>query len=76
MKAIVCTKHGLPEVLQLQELENPVPEDNEVLIKIFAATVNIGDCRIRSWTVPLVFWIPYRIRVGLTKPKRSIMWNW
>jgi NADPH:quinone reductase-like Zn-dependent oxidoreductase len=73
MKAIVCTKYGPPEVLQLQEVEKPTPEDNEVLIKIFAATVNIGDCRVRSWTVPLVFWIPYRLQMGLRRPKKSIL---
>lgn len=73
MKAIVCTEYGPPEVLQLQEVEKPTPGDNEVLIKILAATVNIGDCRIRSWTVPPVFWIPYRLQVGLRRPKRSIL---
>jgi NADPH:quinone reductase-like Zn-dependent oxidoreductase len=72
MKAVVCTAYGSPEVLRLQEVEKPVPKDDEVLIKVFAATVNIGDCRVRSWTVPLLFWIPYRLTVGLTKPKHAI----
>ena len=73
MKAIVCTAYGPPDVLQLQEVETPTPKDDEVLIKVFAATVNIGDCRVRSWTVPPLFWIPYRLTVGLSRPKQPIL---
>ena len=73
MKAIVCTGYGPPGVLQLQEVDKPTPKENEVLIKVFAATVNIGDCRVRSWTVPPLFWIPYRLTVGITKPKQPVL---
>jgi NADPH:quinone reductase-like Zn-dependent oxidoreductase len=47
MKAIVCTKYGPPEVLQLQDVEKPAPKNNEVLIKIFATEVTASDCIIR-----------------------------
>ncbi|MFC1861717.1 NAD(P)-dependent alcohol dehydrogenase [Chloroflexota bacterium] len=73
MKAIVCTKYGPPEVLQLREVPKPTPKDNEVLIKVHATTCHIGDVRIRSFDVP--FWqkIPFRLYLGLTKPKRPIL---
>jgi NADPH:quinone reductase-like Zn-dependent oxidoreductase len=73
MKAIVCTKYGPPEVLQLKEVEKPVPRDNEVLVKIFATTVTRGDSRMRSFTVPFWQWLPARLYLGIRKPKRAIL---
>jgi NADPH:quinone reductase-like Zn-dependent oxidoreductase len=73
MKAIVCTKYGPPDVLELKEVKTPVPGDNEVRIKIFATTVTSGDSRMRSFKVPLSFWIPARIALGLRKPKTTIL---
>jgi NADPH:quinone reductase-like Zn-dependent oxidoreductase len=73
MKAIVCTGYGPPEVLQLKEIEKPVPRHNEVSIKICATTVTSGDSRVRSFTVPRSFWIPARIALGLRKPKNAIL---
>ncbi len=49
MKAVICTKYGEPEVLQIQRVEKPIPKDNEVLIKIVATTVHIGDTKIRGF---------------------------
>ncbi len=74
MKAIVYTKYGPPDVLELKEVEKPTPKDNEVLIKIFATTVTSGDWRARSLKVPSrLFWLPSRIFFGLRKPKRMIL---
>lgn len=73
MKAVVCTKYGPPEVLQLQEVEKPVPKDNEVLIKVHATTCHIGDTRVRSFNVPFWQMIPFRLYLGLTRPKRGIL---
>jgi NADPH:quinone reductase-like Zn-dependent oxidoreductase len=73
MKAVVCTKYGPPEVLQLKEVEKPVPRDNEVLIKVHATTAHVGDVRIRSFNVPFWQMIPFRLYLGLRKPKRAIL---
>ncbi|HRQ38852.1 MAG TPA: NAD(P)-dependent alcohol dehydrogenase [Chloroflexota bacterium] len=72
MKAIVATQYGGPEVLQLKEVEKPTPKANEILIKVHATTVTAGDFRMRSFTVPPLFWIPARITLGITKPKQPI----
>lgn len=72
MKAIVATKFGTPDVLQLQEVEKPAPKDNEILVKVHASTVSAGDIRMRSLDVPPAFWLPARITLGFTKPKHPI----
>ena len=72
MKAIVATRYGGPEVLQLKEVQKPAPKDNEILIKVHATTVTAGDFRMRSFTVPPLFWLPARLTLGLTKPKNPI----
>lgn len=73
MRAIVCTKYGSPDVLELQEIQKPVPRDHEILIKIHATTVTSGDCRIRSFKSPPLFWIPMRIVLGFTKPRNPVL---
>lgn len=72
MKAIVASKYGSPDVLELSEVAKPAPKDNELLIKVIATTVNVGDLRMRSFDVPPMFWLPARLTLGFTKPKNPI----
>jgi NADPH:quinone reductase-like Zn-dependent oxidoreductase len=75
MKAVVCTKYGPPEVLQLKEVAKPIPKDNEVLIRIHATTVTSGDVRLRSFKWAPWFWLPGRIMFGLLRPRSTIPGN-
>ena len=68
MKAVVYTKYGTPDVLQLKEVEKPIPRENEVLIRIVATTVNRTDCGFRNPEYLLV-----RLVGGLFKPKKKIL---
>lgn len=79
MKAVICTKYGPPEVLQIMKVEKPFPKPNEVLIKIFATTAHIGDTKIRRFEPGLgavkdFFFKPLmRIIVGFTGPRKKIL---
>ena len=68
MKAIVCTKYGSPEVLKFEDVQKPVPEDDEVLIKIHAAATNAGDWHLMRADPFLI-----RLMFGLLKPKHEIL---
>ena len=71
MKSIIWTKYGSPDVLQLKEVEKPVPEDHEVLVRIYATTVTAGDCEQRSLKLPIWHALPVRVYVGLKKPENN-----
>jgi NADPH:quinone reductase-like Zn-dependent oxidoreductase len=73
MKAIVCTKFGPPDVLQLQEVAKPAPKDNEVLIRVHVATVTAGDCELRSLKFPLLLQLLARIGFGFRGPRKKIL---
>lgn len=71
MRAIVCRKYGPPEVLQLKEVEMPTPKDNEVLIKIHATTVTMGDCETRSLKFSGVLKFLMRLAIGFRGPRKK-----
>lgn len=74
MKAIVYTEYGPPDVLHLKEVAKPAPKDNEVLIRVHAATVTTGDVNLRGFTfVPPGFGFVPRLAFGLRKPNRAIL---
>ena len=79
MKAVICTKYGTPEVLQIKDIEKPLPKPDEVLVKILATTVHIGDTKIRRFEPGLgpvkdFFFKPImRIIVGFTRPRKKIL---
>jgi NADPH:quinone reductase-like Zn-dependent oxidoreductase len=75
MKAIVYTQYGPPEVLRLQEVEKPAPRDREVLVKVHATTVTIGDTIMRSFNLPVSGWqkLLARLYLGIRRPKRPIL---
>ena len=73
MKAILWTEYGAPELLKIGEVRKPVPTDDELLIRVHAATVTPGDCEVRRFEMHVLFWLPLRIYFGLRKPKRPIL---
>ncbi|MEJ7692657.1 NAD(P)-dependent alcohol dehydrogenase [Daejeonella sp.] len=73
MKAIICTKYGPPEVLQIREVAKPIPRDNQILVKIVATAVNSGDVRVRSFKVKGLMKVLMRIVLGVFKPRNPIL---
>ena len=75
MRAVICTKYGPPEVLQLQEIAKPDPKSNEVLIKVIATSVHRGDTRMRGLDIPGPRWqlLLARLMLGINKPRRAIL---
>jgi NADPH:quinone reductase-like Zn-dependent oxidoreductase len=81
MKAIMYTEYGTPEVLQLQEVPKPTPKDDELLIRVHAVSIGIGDLWARNFkaitpgrfSMPGLFWLPARMYFGFSKPKVNIL---
>jgi 2-desacetyl-2-hydroxyethyl bacteriochlorophyllide A dehydrogenase len=73
MKAVIWTKYGSPDGLELQEIKKPLPKDDEILVKVHATTVTAGDCEMRRLKLPLGLSFPIRLYAGLIKPKRILI---
>jgi NADPH:quinone reductase-like Zn-dependent oxidoreductase len=75
MKAVVCTSYGPPEVLELREVKKPAPKKDEILVKIHATTVHVGDARIRRFDVPGPGWqrLAARLYLGFKRPRNAIL---
>jgi NADPH:quinone reductase-like Zn-dependent oxidoreductase len=73
MKAIICKKYGPPENLEIVEYKDPKPKDDEVLIKIYATSVTNSDLFIRGSNVPFRMLIPFRLMIGISKPRNEII---
>jgi NADPH:quinone reductase-like Zn-dependent oxidoreductase len=73
MRAIVCPRYGGPDVLELREVAQPSPKDDEVCVRIMATAVTASDIFIRSSDLPLRSRIPMRLMLGITRPRRAII---
>ncbi len=73
MRAIVYERYGSPDVLEMREMQKPIPKDNEVLIKIHATTVTSGDWRARTLNVPAGFGLLSRLFFGVSRPRQPIL---
>lgn len=74
MQAITYSRYGPPDVLQIRDVDQPVPKDTEILVRVRAAEATKSDCEMRSFRFPVKwFWLPLRIALGITKPRRPIL---
>lgn len=73
MKAVICTRYGPPEVLQIQEVPNPIPKNKEVLVRIIATAVNSGDVRVRSLAVGGFMKFIMRMVLGFSRPRKPVL---
>ena len=74
MKAIVYMEYGSADVLRLEEIAKPTPNDTAILIRVRAAEVTKADCELRSFSFQVKwFWLPLRLVLGITKPRRQVL---
>ena len=73
MKAAVCMSYGSPEVLKISDVPKPQPNERQILVKIFATTVNSADVRVRGLDVKGFMKIIMQLVLGISKPRKPIL---
>jgi len=73
MKAAIQTAYGGPDVVVIRDIPKPVPKEGEVLVRVVATTVTSGDARLRAFRVPAAFWLPARLFLGISKPRKTVL---
>jgi NADPH:quinone reductase-like Zn-dependent oxidoreductase len=73
MKAAICNRYGSPDVIDIKDVDKPVPKANEILIKVRATTVSSGDRRVRSLKMPVGFAVIARPVLGFRRPRQPIL---
>jgi NADPH:quinone reductase-like Zn-dependent oxidoreductase len=73
MKAVICTQYGNPEVLEIQEVKTPVPQKNQLLVRVIATAVNSGDVRVRGLVANGMMKLMMRFALGFSKPRKPIL---
>lgn len=73
MQAVIYERYGSPDVLQVREIAQPAPKNDEVLIRVRATTVTSADCRLRSLSMPRGFGLISRLVLGITRPRQRVL---
>lgn len=73
MRTAVQTAYGAPTVVVIRDRPKPLPKPDEVLVRIIATTVTSGDSRLRAFRVPASMWLPARLFLGITKPRKTVL---
>lgn len=73
MKAAVYRAYGPPEVIRIEDIPKPVPRDDDVLVRVHAATVGTWDSEARRFSFPTWFWLPLRIAMGIRTPRWPVL---
>lgn len=73
MRAVHATAYGPPEVLHLREVPRPEPGPNQLLLRVHAATVTLGDCEVRAFKMVDWIWLPARLAMGVLRPRNPVL---
>ncbi|MBE0579544.1 NAD(P)-dependent alcohol dehydrogenase [Devosia sp.] len=73
MRAVYCTRYGPPDVLELRDVPKPEPKPGQVLVRVHAAGITLGDCEVRAFKMVSWVWVPARLAIGITRPRQPVL---